>query len=310
MIKSQCSDRTLGNPLPKHTCRIGQNVDQACEQFDKPEAMFRCSRCGCVQVDELPSEEAQADFYGQKYLDKYTAGMSPKRHAYEMPRRHAANLDLVQRMARPRTLLDVGCGEGAFLAEAVKRGLKAQGCDFGLRSEYPPGVTVTSGSLEQRLPFEDGTFDVVTCWAVVEHLREPHHAVREIFRVLRPGGYTFWDTPLADDWCERLVPARSHWFCPPEHLHIFSARGLKHLAESAQFEVVFQSPFHERNMARFFARRLRNLAVGALCGGAVRIASPNRWRTMRDNRETPIGDIQLLVARKPGQIPRNSSASK
>lgn len=303
MIQLQHDNRTTEERSSERACRICQHIDQARERFDKPAAMFRCAHCGCVQIDELPSEATLAAFYGRAYLDKYTAGMSPQRFSREMPRRHAAKLDLVQRMAHPTTLLDVGCGEGDFLAQAVQRGIKAQGCDFGLRSEYPPGVSVTNGNIDQRLPFADASFDVVTCWAVLEHLREPHHAVREIFRVLRPGGYTFWDTPLADDWCERLVPARSHWFCPPEHLHVFSARGLRLLAEEARFEVTFQSPFHERNLMRFFARRLRNLAVGVVCGGAVRIAAPSHWRAMRLNYVTPIGDIQLLVAQKPASLP-------
>lgn len=262
--------------------------------------MVRCPNCGCVQVRELPAVAEIEAFYGTAYLDKYTAGMSQERFCREMPARHHAKLGLVRRVAGVGRLLDVGCGEGLFLEQASRVGFDCWGCDYGLRSAYPDGVRVRTGTLdaENGLPFPDNHFDVVTCWAVIEHVRLPHLAVREMCRVLRPGGFLFCDTPLCNDLCERLVSARSHWFCPPEHLHVFGARGLRVLLEEGGFCIVRHSPFFERSRARWMARRGRNLAVGALLGGSLRLFAPQWWRKARQVRCTQIGDIQLIVAIK------------
>jgi len=261
--------------------------------------MTRCSFCGTVQAEYLPSTEELQDFYSRQYLDDYKAGMDEKKFLKEMPLRHRAKLKLVSRLANPQTLLDVGCGEGMFLDEAVKIGIDAIGCDYTLRSEYPSGVTVHAGKVDHRLPFPDCSFDVVTLWAVIEHVRNPAVAASEIYRVLKPGGFTFWDTPLCGDWCELLVAGRSHWLAPPEHLHVFSQFSLRLLAREAGFVVIDQSPFFERNTGRWLARRLRNLAVGLGHGGATKLIAPAVWETKRQSCTTQIGDIQLLAAKKP-----------
>ena len=92
---------------------------------------------------------------------------------------------------RPIDLLDFGCGTGAFL-EHLER--------FGTVSAVdsdPSAVAFchTRGRAEvklvpagARLPFEDGAFDLITSLDVIEHIDDDVAALRELRRVLRPGG--------------------------------------------------------------------------------------------------------------------------
>jgi len=98
---------------------------------------------------------------------------------------------------RPR-LLDVGCGTGLNVAEAG-RWADAVGVDVSdeaLRFARARGIAVARASIE-ALPFADATFDVVTSFDVLYHraVGDDARAVRELARVLAPGGLLFVRTP-------------------------------------------------------------------------------------------------------------------
>lgn len=84
----------------------------------------------------------------------------------------------------PGRLLDVGCGRGYFLGrvKAVRPDLELVGCD--VVDKVDSGVPVVTGRVE-ALPFEDKSFDIVTCSHTLEHVLEPAAAVRELKRVAK-----------------------------------------------------------------------------------------------------------------------------
>lgn len=100
---------------------------------------------------------------------------------------------------KPLRVLDAGCGTGALLDHLQTRpGVEVFGLDFsGQALAYTRQrghLHLVQGDLT-RLPFPDGTFDVVTALDVVEHIREDEGALREVNRVLRPGGVLLVSVP-------------------------------------------------------------------------------------------------------------------
>jgi len=90
---------------------------------------------------------------------------------------------------RPR-ILDVGCGTGANLLMLSKYG-DAEGVDISedaLAFCRERGLENVKLGAAEKLPYEDGTFDLVTALDVVEHLDDDLGGLREMRRVLRPGG--------------------------------------------------------------------------------------------------------------------------
>jgi SAM-dependent methyltransferase len=75
--------------------------------------------------------------------------------------------------------------------------------------------------------FPENGFDVVTLIEVIEHLDDPVHALRQAVRWLRPGGLLYLTTPNVHSLNGRLLGPRWSIFCPPEHLTIWSPRGLR-----------------------------------------------------------------------------------
>jgi len=92
-------------------------------------------------------------------------------------------------LARPR-ILDVGCGTGANLEMLAHFG-EAEGVDVSpqaLAFCRERGLEKVWPGEAEKLPFEDSSFDVVTALDVVEHLDDDTAGLREIGRILRPGG--------------------------------------------------------------------------------------------------------------------------
>lgn len=109
--------------------------------------------------------------------------------------------------------LDVACGTGHLVGAASKRGAFSTGIDFAepmiaaARVNYPKQNFRVADAT--ALPYEDESYDAVTCSFGLSHMEFPQTAVQEAFRVLRPGGYfafTLWHG--ADNGGELLAIAR------------------------------------------------------------------------------------------------------
>lgn len=152
----------------------------------------------------------------------------------------------LEQWVRPARLLDVGAGPGFLLNAARHRGWEAEGIDLNpwaaehARCELRARVTV--GTLEGAA-FEDASFDAVTMMDLIEHVEDPAAAVAEAARITRHHGGLAILTPDAGSPVSRLLGAR--WpevQRAPEHLVLFSVRGLSELLEHHGYEVLGWHP--------------------------------------------------------------------
>lgn len=93
--------------------------------------------------------------------------------------------------------LDIGAGRGSLIAK-VKGSINVEAsvCDYTDTLMTLPGQKVDIANLNNEpLPYPDATFDVVTATEVIEHLEDFRRVVREIHRVLKPGGVCILSTP-------------------------------------------------------------------------------------------------------------------
>ena len=128
----------------------------------------------------------------ESYRRRYAAehpGWRPATHVYRD--RVAARLTPTAR------LLDLGCGRGGIVEELHDRAGWVVGIDpdmASLREHRLPSLPRACG-WAGALPFPDGSFDLVCCSWVLEHLAEPERTVAEVARVLAPGGHFVFVTP-------------------------------------------------------------------------------------------------------------------
>lgn len=130
------------------------------------------------------------------------------------------------------SLLDVGCGNGRYLATMRMLGWNVQGVelsDNGLKVCQEAGLPVHHGDLISA-GFTDNSFDVITARHVIEHISEPHPFMSELARILKPGGRLIIETPNSDAIGRAILGA--NWFANevPRHLILFSAKSLVRLA--------------------------------------------------------------------------------
>ncbi len=134
-------------------------------------------------------------------------------------------------------LLDVGCGNGSWLAEMKERGWNVEGVDFDPRAVAAArrqGLTVQQGSVEaQGYPAE--SFDAVHLFHVIEHVPDPISTVRECARLLRPGGRLVLFTPNTASVSHWLFKEDWRGLEPPRHLHLFSFASMRRLFEDMGF---------------------------------------------------------------------------
>ncbi|MGZ8463014.1 MAG: class I SAM-dependent methyltransferase [Candidatus Deferrimicrobiaceae bacterium] len=155
-------------------------------------------------------------------------------------RKRGDELFLNERMPDGR-LLDIGCGNGDFLARMRGKGWEVEGLEVdseavkSARSRH--GLTIHHGALETwKLP--DGSFDAITANHVIEHVHDPIALIRECLRVLKPGGVLVLATPNINGDAHRVFGRNWTHLDPPRHLHLFSGTTLKECGTRAGFQKI------------------------------------------------------------------------
>jgi 2-polyprenyl-3-methyl-5-hydroxy-6-metoxy-1,4-benzoquinol methylase len=139
-----------------------------------------------------------------------------------------------------RAILDVGCATGALLEILKDRGWEATGVEICTSAQaYARAVR----NLDVRsLPLRENhfpchTFDVVLASHLIEHLNDPRAFIREVHRILFPGGYFLLTTPNIGGFQARLF--KNRWRSAIfDHLFLFSIKTLSRLLRDCGFDVV------------------------------------------------------------------------
>jgi SAM-dependent methyltransferase len=175
-------------------------------------------------------------------------------------RRQAAMLaGVLQGIAGPAVVVDLGCGDGSVLAVAARQltAHRFAGIDWSvaaLRRARGLGLTVLRAGVDATgLPFADGAVDVVIMSELIEHLVDPDRAMAEVQRVLRPGGSLLLSTPNLAAWYNRgllafgfqpvfsEVSLRGVYGRPGRvvagHLRLFTRRALAEFLAASGFRV-------------------------------------------------------------------------
>jgi SAM-dependent methyltransferase len=165
--------------------------------------------------------------------------------------------NLVAANSSTRRLLDVGCHIGVMIELAQARGWDAWGVEpsvWASEQARARGLRVITGTLDHAA-IPENYFDVVTMWDVIEHLTDPAAEIRNVQRLLKPGGIFAIHTIDIESLFARLMGPRWPWLMEM-HLYYFSSRTLSKMLAQNGFQVIRSSAQGRYLRLGYFVTRL------------------------------------------------------
>jgi SAM-dependent methyltransferase len=173
-----------------------------------------------------------AEHYGPAY-DRYISGAGDS-----SPDKWKDRVQAISPYKTGGTILDLGCSSGSFLASLKKPDWIPFGIemseDVAQFARKRSGAEVFVGDILQAR-FQEGSFDVITCFDVLEHVYEPRKVLERVYHWLKPGGIFYILVPNIESGEARLFGSYWYGLELPRHLSHFSPTSLGRLAESVGF---------------------------------------------------------------------------
>lgn len=261
-------------------CPVGCSTPLAVTDIVLPEGpLLACPECG--QLVSRVSAQRYWETMGQFDRADFNqpAGRELERR-FEVARRRLSRMAaLLAKAPRKIRLLDVGCSRGQFVAAAAALGFEAEGVEPAPQiaaAARAGGLRVHTGLLQdQRFP--DVSFDAVTLFEVIEHLKEPRALLAECRRVLKPAGVLALSTGNTASWTVAAMGARWDYFHiahDPGHISFYNPFSVSRLAANCRFSVerieTARVKFHEKGEVPDWRYLLGKLVAEAL-------NRPARW---------------------------------
>jgi SAM-dependent methyltransferase len=232
----------MSETVPCNYC----GVDDPTVVFRAGEAQLaqvvRCNRCGLMYASPRAKEPDHVELISARTKPPFRE--SDSRYQKEMlqvrdyRRTHALLDQLYPRRGR---LLEVGSSLGFLLDDFRRDGWDVLGVDPNSEAcriaRERLGLPVVNAILEQA-GVDDASCDVVLLNHVIEHLDDPLRTLREVNRVLKPGGHFVIETPRYDTLMFKLLGRRERSISCDGHIFFFTNRTLRNLYEAAGFETV------------------------------------------------------------------------
>jgi SAM-dependent methyltransferase len=219
----------------------------SCTDFTVSKELFEivsCSKCQFKFTNPRPDAIEIGRYYeSQDYISHSDTKKGLFNKIYHYVRgiaiRNKINL-IIDLQTKNKSILDIGCGTGTFLAEIQKYGWKITGIEPNklARETAEKHYSLPVYDEEKISEIPENSFSIITLWHVLEHVHNLKQRITEIYNLLEKDGFAIIAVPNHTSWDADYY--KSFWaaYDAPRHLYHFSPSSIKELfKESKMFHV-------------------------------------------------------------------------
>lgn len=206
----------------------------------------RCKKCGLIYTNPRLAEEKVEKFYkGQKSIDIWTDVLtSPLQMEYDR-KKFDLRLQWIEKYVSRGKILDIGCSVGLFLKIARDRGWEPYGLELNTRAVKYAKDKFKLKNIKQvileKAKFPENYFNAAGLWGVLEHILHPDRVLKELYKVLKPGGVVVISIPNAGSLAARILRERTSCFNGMVHLWFFNPKTMKYFLEKLGYKIIEMS---------------------------------------------------------------------
>jgi len=192
--------------------------------------VVECQGCGLGFVNPRPTFEEIGRFYPPAYYQWFQTEQKFNDRRYEI---EAGYVHRYVKASPAHVLLDVGCANGDFPRAMQRFGWNVEGVEISNNSTAIDDFLLYRQTFPE-IPVNAPRYDVVTAWAVLEHVHDPGAYFKKAAKVLRPGGFFVFNVPNFGSISSRHLYRED----VPRHLYFFTEGNVRRYLSANGMELI------------------------------------------------------------------------
>ena len=202
--------------------------------------LLKCQRCGIISTSPFPSEKDLMTFNENRYGQKSNWQEYLSRLPLFLKRAKKIIVE-IQKFKKRGKFLDIGCGFGLLLKAAKEQGFDVLGIEKEIErakiAKEKFNLQVLAKEFNQ-IQLSKSSFDVISCFDVLEHIPEPKKFLKTVGKLLKKNGLLVIQSPNIESVMARTTGVQWNWLLLPNHLWHFTPKTLSTLLTNNGFEIL------------------------------------------------------------------------
>lgn len=199
----------------------------------------KCDSCGLVFQNPQPDFDEISELYDDSYFEYEKENHNA---FYNLMRLSLNDIDfdnITSHLNGDKKVLDIGCATGLLLNDLKNRGWNPYGVEI-CEASAKYGIENFNLNIQMKTldecQFQDNFFDIIHFSHLIEHVPSPKALLKEVYRIIKPGGYAIITTPNFDGFFAKYY--KDKWRSAiAQHLYLFTKKTLNQLILQEGFDI-------------------------------------------------------------------------